>query len=283
MRGSAPGETTRPQGLRSLLFCLLLVAGSAHASTADDAVAVPGTTADSAPRAAPAGSISSTVTLSSLEWPPYTGATLPDGGRTTQQLRQLLARAGYRLEVKFAPWTRTVAMAESDPAVAGYFPEYLTPGIAAKFSCSAPIGHSPLGFAWHARRPFDWQSLTDLRPLRVGIVSGYVNSVAFDAEVESGRIRTETVGTDLQNLRMLIQGRVDVIVIDREVMRWLLEHERSLAVHARQLHFHPRLLAEHALHACFRRDAQGMRVRDALLDVQEHLHRQQAAEKPGAD
>ena len=42
-----------------------------------------------------------TVRLTSLDWAPYTGAALPEGGETTHLLRQVFAEMGYQLQVDF--------------------------------------------------------------------------------------------------------------------------------------------------------------------------------------
>src|SRR3990167_6079785 len=74
------------------------------------------------------------IRLASLEWPPYTGAQLPDGGESTATLKAAFAAAGYQLEVDFLPWERALALAKApNSGYAGYFPEYFSDAISTSF------------------------------------------------------------------------------------------------------------------------------------------------------
>lgn len=46
--------------------------------------------------------------LSANYWEPYTGESLPSQGIATEIVVTALARAGYRAEVKFMPWSRAL-------------------------------------------------------------------------------------------------------------------------------------------------------------------------------
>lgn len=65
-----------------------------------------------------------TVYLTSLEWPPYSSAELPNQGASIAVAKAAFAAMGYQLEVEFYPWSRAVALATRDKKYAGYFPEY---------------------------------------------------------------------------------------------------------------------------------------------------------------
>ena len=61
---------------------------------------VPAWAADTGPRPL--------VRLAVSEWPPFAGEHLPGNGVGVDTLRQMLARAGYQLELVWLPWTRAV-------------------------------------------------------------------------------------------------------------------------------------------------------------------------------
>ena len=204
------------------------------------------------------------VRLASSDWAPFSAASLPGQGSSTAMLRQMLAQAGYRLEVVWLPWARTIRDGIGyRPGLDGYFPEYQTHDTERRCKLSAPIGSSALGLAYLPGRVIDWATVSDLSRYRVGVVSGYVNSDAFDAAVASGQLPVDVASSDISNLRKLVQRRIDVAVIDYQVMHYLLERS-PLRNETLALEFHSRWLAEQPLRVCFRHDARLQPVLAAL-------------------
>lgn len=207
------------------------------------------------------------IRLASLEWPPYTGAELPDGGESTATLKAAFAAAGYQLEVDFLPWERALALAKvPNSGYAGYFPEYFSDAVSESFLFSVTIGYGPLGLAERRNQPLQWQQPADLQRYRIGTVQGYVNTQAFDQAVADGLQPVETAGSDSQNLKKLAAGRIDAAIIDPHVMRHLLHHDASLANIKHLLAFNPRLLENKALYVCFRKSPDAARLADALAE-----------------
>lgn len=48
------------------------------------------------------------IRLTSLEWPPYSGKYLPEGGISIKIAKEAFLAEGYTLHVDFYPWARTV-------------------------------------------------------------------------------------------------------------------------------------------------------------------------------
>ena len=187
--------------------------------------------------------------LNSLEWPPYTGAALPEQGQLSSLLRDALAQQDVPLKIRFLPWNRAVKTALTSPETLGYFPEYQAPDLPCVYSDS--LGTSRLGLAHRSGEPLDWQQLTDLAPYRIGVVSGYRNTPAFDQSVAHGVLQVEESNSDRINLLKLLYGRLDLVVIDQAVMQYWLQTSEELGRSAKQLAFSPRLLGELSLHVCF--------------------------------
>ena len=207
------------------------------------------------------------IRLASLEWPPYTGAQLPDGGETTATLKAAFAAVGYQLEVDFLPWERTLALAKApDSGYAGYFPEYFSEAISEQFLFSVTIGYGPLGLAERRNQPVQWRLESDLQRYLIGTVQGYVNTETFDRAVAAGLQQAEAAGSDSQNLKKLAAGRIDAAIIDPHVMRYLLDHDPSLASIKPLLGFNPRLLDNKALYVCFRRGPEASKLANALAE-----------------
>ena len=205
--------------------------------------------------------VTGTVHLTSLEWPPYTGQRLARQGITTAVLKAAMASMGYQVEVTFYPWARATALVRAKSIFIGYFPEYDAAQTRADYLLSDPIGTGPLGFAEHADTPVKWETLDDLERHRIGLVAGYVNSEAFDQRVAAGRQRVDYARDDQQNLVKLAAGRVPLALVDRRVFDFLTRHDRAVAPLASKLRFHARLLENKQLYVCFRRTAEGERMR----------------------
>ncbi len=198
------------------------------------------------------------VRLATLEWPPYSGEALPEQGASVAVVRAALASMGVRLEVKFLPWTQTVALGQdSKSGFHGYFPEYASPEVRQTFELSAPIGSGPLGFVERQSAPVAWRVLADLKGVPIGVVRGYVNTVEFDALVAAGELTAVPAGDDLANVRKVISGRLPLAVIDRNVLRYLMENERAVADARRVLQFNRRPLENKQLFVAVQRSPGG--------------------------
>lgn len=222
-------------------------------------IAVPAVTMARADTA-PDGTVA-IVRLSSLDWPPFSGEALPNRGLSTAIVERTLARAGLSLVVEFLPWQRAVATGLRTAGRNGYFPEYRTADSESRCLLSAPIGSSPLGLAERVAAPVEWRGLPDLAGRRIGTVRGYLNTDAFDRAAAEGRLSVEPAVDDATNLRKLAAGRLDMAVIDANVMAHLLSTMPDLRPLRAGLRFNPRLLEDKSLHVCFRPGAEGEALR----------------------
>lgn len=204
------------------------------------------------------------IRLVSLEWQPYAGASLHEQGASAVVVKAAFQAMGYAVDIDFYPWARAVRLAEGDNEYDGIFPMYYSSARERWLNCSGAIGNGPLGFAERAAAPVAWSKLDDLSAYRIGVVRDYVNTEAFDAMVAAGRIDVDVVGSDVQNLQKLAHGRIDLAVIDRNVLEYLLKTSRSkeLATEtdATALRFNRRLLESKTLYACFKRNVAGDRI-----------------------
>lgn len=205
------------------------------------------------------------VHMTSLEWPPYTGANLPDQGETIKQATHIFASMGYTLKVDFYPWARAVKLGlDKRSKYLGYFPEYFDQSLTSQCSFSEPVGFSPLGFAQLVSHPVEWANLNDIAQLKaVGVVRDYVNSPDLDNRIASGNINADLAVSDVENIKKLGGKRVPLIVIDAFVLKYWLEHDPQLAPLKNKIIMHERLLDKKSLYLCFKKDAHGQ----ALLKI----------------
>ena len=200
---------------------------------------------------------SPTITVTSLEWPPYTSEGLKDLGASAAVATEAFKVMGYDLKIEFYPWNRAVQMAKQSRGYVGYFPEYYSQEIAADFIYSDPMGSGPLGFVERVDTPIVWSTLEDLKKYVIGTVLGYLNTDEFDALVAQGLIKTEAVVDDATNLAKVANKRMPLAVIDPNVMRFLLKNEKSIIPYRDILQFNDRVLAVKELYMCFKKGPDG--------------------------
>lgn len=202
--------------------------------------------------------------LASLDWAPYVSAGMEGAGWSSYVADVAARRFGHEAVVEYFPWTRAMQLGLRDPQYAGYFPAYYTEERARQCHFSQPIGSSTVGLAYLKSAPLHWSALDDLARLRIGVVAGFSNGPEFDAWTRDGRLRPDASPSDRLNLRKLLAGRVDAVVIDQLVLRYLLAADASLAPDSQRIAFHAKPLAELALHVCFQRSARGRALQQSF-------------------
>jgi polar amino acid transport system substrate-binding protein len=202
--------------------------------------------------------------LASLEWLPYVGSRLQQQGLSSFIADSAAQKFGYRVQIDYFPWTRAMRIGLHDARYDGYFPAYYTEERARQCYFSTSIGSSTVGLAYLKSAPLRWQSLRDLSGLTIAVVAGFSNGPAFDALVREGRLHVDPSPSDTLNLRKLVAGRVDAVVIDKLVLRYLLLTEPSLLQDRERILFHDKPLAELPLYVCFKRTPQGLALQQAF-------------------
>ncbi len=200
-----------------------------------------------------------TLTLSSLNWPPYTGERMLAGGATVEVVRAALKAVGHELEVDYYPWSRTIRIIKPASSIySGYFPEYHFP--TDEFLFSDPIGVSSLAIIERPQFPIRWLKLKDLNQYRLGVVNDYRNTAELDAMISSGIQPVEKVSSDEHNIQKVATGRVHAAVIDLYVFNYLIEqsHLRELN---KKVQLNKQLLDTRSLHIAFKNTPEGQQWR----------------------
>lgn len=196
------------------------------------------------------------------EWPPYTGIREPQGGSITAIVRQAFAAEGDEPRIGFFIWSRVRRMVTLNNVYMAKFPDYYSVDRVRDCHFSEPVGESPLGLAERRGSKLQWEKIADLQAYRLGLVSSYVNAPELDKLVTAGKIKTLMAEDDEQNVRNLLAGKVDAVVIDRNVYAYLLRQGGGFESAAQQLELHPRVLIVHKLYMCFQKTEKGRILRD---------------------
>jgi len=192
-----------------------------------------------------------TVRLTSLDWAPYTGAALPDGGETTQLLRQVFAEMGYQLQVDFLPWNNAVAQVRSGAnGHLAYYPEY--PLQDPKLLLSGAIGYSELGLVESVDKPLLLTNFLALSRYRLGVVQDYLNMTELDLLIAAKTLKPRVNGSDKDNVLQVARGELDAAVIDKRVLQYLLKYDADVKATATgRVQFSQSLREHKSLHLVF--------------------------------
>ncbi|MBB5019274.1 polar amino acid transport system substrate-binding protein [Chitinivorax tropicus] len=207
-----------------------------------------------------------TITLTSLEWPPYTGQALQNQGASAAVAKAAFEAMGYKLKIEFYPWSRAVGLVKTSKTHMGYFPEYHSTDNAKTFHYSDPIGKGPLGFAERADAPISWSRLSDLASKKIGVVQDYVNTDEFDGMVAAKQLKVDVATDDSKNLLKLGGGRIDLAVVDQNVMNYLLSNDKDLKSLKGKLKFNGKLLEDKNLFICFKKGPEGEKLAKLFND-----------------
>lgn len=160
------------------------------------------------------------ITLATSEYPPYYGEKLANHGPVTEIIKAAYSQVGYDVSVAFYPWPRAELMAQKG-LHDGIFPPWYSEQRAQYLAFSDPLFPNNLSFYKRKDRRIAYTSYQDLKPYRIGVVRGYLNPKGFN---EAG-LEVEEVPVDHHNLLKLALGRLDLVLIDDHVAKYLIKTE----------------------------------------------------------
>ena len=168
--------------------------------------------------------------LVTLNWPPYIDDHLCNKGWLYQLTVSMLVKRGYGVHIEFYPWARAVREAELGKADI-LFPEYyidddvISENILTKtrnqlLALSEPIPGGDLSFVALKDHTIDYDgSINSVKNRVMGVVRSYKNSAKLDELIDQGEIKTIVANSEYQLIHLLLNGRVELIVADLEVLK----------------------------------------------------------------
>jgi polar amino acid transport system substrate-binding protein len=175
-------------------------------------------------------------------WPPFTDATLVNGGVATDIVSTALARAGYASDFEQVPWARAllgVGEGRYDVLVNAWFNEERTH--IGQFSSEYLLNR--IRFLKRKDTPIEYNNLQQLHTYPVAVVRGYAYSPAFDGDAALQKVQVHNFP---MAVRMLAADRVKLTLEDEYVARYYLARESSKVRNA--VEFLPNPLSENSLH-----------------------------------
>jgi len=167
----------------------------------------------------PAFSAGRSLTLVTLDWPPYSGQDLKNKGFTTEIVKAAFKAVGYEASIVFNNNWDDAFQKTKDGKYDGQFPEYYAKDKAPSYRYSDFFSQSLLVLAKKKSTKLQYKSVKDLVPFKVGVVKGYINTPEIDNATNLKKVIAES---DEDNLSKLIKNEADVIVIDKLVAQFFL-------------------------------------------------------------
>lgn len=175
-------------------------------------------------------------------WPPFSDATLVNGGLATDIVSTALARAGYASDFEQVPWARAllgVGEGRYDVLVNAWYTEERTK--LGQFSGEYLLNR--VRFLKRKDAPIEYNNLQQLHTYPIAVVRGYAYSPAFDEDVALQKVPVHSFA---MAVRMLAADRVKLTLEDEYVARYYLAREPAKVRNA--VEFLPKPLSENSLH-----------------------------------
>ena len=153
---------------------------------------------------------------------PYYGESMPGYGPVIKITEQALQAVGYDTEVRFSPWARVLKESQSgacDMIAAVWFDT----GRTGWMVLSDALLENEIGLYKRKDDNLVFRGYGDLKSRRVviGTVHGYISPRGFD---EAG-LEKEEVSEDRQNMKKLLNRRIGLALIDKQVGKYFLEKD----------------------------------------------------------
>ncbi len=123
-----------------------------------------------------------TVTLATLDWAPFLGKDMEDGGFVASVVRKALETQGVTANIRFYPWERCMALGKAG-RIDGVIGAWYNEDRAASFHYSEPLltNRKMLFSTTDSNVPTPYSSLRALSGYTIGITKGYTYTEEFDS------------------------------------------------------------------------------------------------------
>jgi len=190
-----------------------------------------------------------TVRLSTGEWPPYISKGLQHDGVVAHIMTDAFAAEGIAVEIILLPWKRAYEQAKAGD-FDGTFAWSKNSDRKQDFYYSDPVFRDSMVFFHLKQTPFEWETMDDLKGLRIGCTLEYNYGDAFRTAEHAGKLTVDWVSKDIQNFRKLLRERVALVPLESSVGYYILQNHFTLEEIQRVTH-HPKAIRAGAYYLLF--------------------------------
>jgi polar amino acid transport system substrate-binding protein len=209
------------------------------------------------------------ITLGSDYWPILSDGSLADGGQVTKTIRNAYLSVGITVKRIEIPWSRILASVLESPApIAGGYPFGKTTEREALYLFSDAVGSATRYVYYNVAKPFAWETIEDMRGMRIGIVRGAVFGAYHEQLMAKIKEHPDFATIDpakdeLTNFMKLAGGRIDICFCDETQAEYAIA--KLPAADQAKIRAAKKPIMERAmLYVLFRKDPRGKRLCDAL-------------------
>ena len=193
-----------------------------------------------------------TVTIATLEYPPWTGEKLKHDGFVNHVITESFQLMGYTAAYTYLPWKRGLAETR-DGKYSALSYVYLSKERGKEFYLSDPISEEKIVLFHLKSNPIrDWTTLDDLKNYKFGATRGYTYTKEFWEAAESKRLEVDETDSDEQNFKKLLAGRIDIFPSGLVNGYSILKKEFDAGT-SDLITFHPKPLSQTTGHLAFSR------------------------------
>jgi len=157
-----------------------------------------------------------TITLANGDYNPFFSETLKHYGVVSRIVKEAFFREGIKVKYVFRPWKRGLEEAAKGKwhGTVGWLK---TDERLKKFYYSAPIMKPTTVFFQRKNNPIEWEKVSDLKGIKIGLITGFFYGDEFKAAEDRGVITVIRSVDALHSFKMLINGRIDVAAAEQDV------------------------------------------------------------------
>jgi polar amino acid transport system substrate-binding protein len=159
-----------------------------------------------------------TLNIAAYDYPPYFSKDLENGGFMTEIIVEAFKRSGHNVEIPFLPWKRALEGTKSGKHD-GLFTIWYRPEREEWFVYSDPLPANELGFYKRKDQDISFKTIEDLKPYTIGVGRGYALPPGFD----EASLKISEVKDDEVSLRKLHKGRVDLVLTDKILGKYIID------------------------------------------------------------
>ena len=170
------------------------------------------------------GNAGEIIRITTGEFSPWTSAELNHNGFTSHIISEAFKLEGYEVEFTFYPWKRAFESAKSGEKFQATSYWYPSDERAKDFIYSDPIqSDATVFFHLKSNPPPEWETLDDLKGIRIGATAGFTYTTEFWDAAKSKRLEIEEAASEELNFKKLLKGRIDLFPSDPLVGQKVLQ------------------------------------------------------------
>jgi polar amino acid transport system substrate-binding protein len=168
-----------------------------------------------------------TVSMAVHEYPPLIGQNLPFGGLLTRIVNEAFAVTGAKTTIEYVPNNRAISGVMMGIYDGSYGWAHASDRDQKLLYSSNAIYTFRMVFFQRRGREYPWQSLADLRSVKIGATLGDHYSNEFSALETAGTLHVDYANDDTSNMKKLILGRIDMFPMEETSGQYLLNENFS--------------------------------------------------------